>query len=281
MLTDDVRRHCAVVAASARHVRIDPTAEVTPGATSGLDASLHFLEGPPEDVARYVLILDAVNFGSGWFTVLGTDTDALTRSLTGHTRERGAPWTAAELRALDAAAAGAALGLDPAHRLTRLYAEALNHLGVFLADRTALEVAGDTAEGLAERLASGMPYFADRGFFKRAQIAANDLHLAGVVDFGDIHRLTIFADNLVPHVLRIDGVLVYSDELAARVDAGIELVAGGQLECELRACAVHACEGLALRLGVVPAVLDNWLWNRAQRPPYSERPAHVTRTVFY
>ena len=28
-----------------------------------------------------------------------------------------------------------------------------------------------------------MPFFDDRGFYKRAQIAANDLHLAGVVDF--------------------------------------------------------------------------------------------------
>ena len=52
-----------------------------------------------------------------------------------------------------------------------------------------------------------MPFFDDRGFYKRAQIAANDLHLAGVVDFADIDRLTIFADNLVPHVLRLDGVL--------------------------------------------------------------------------
>ena len=42
-------------------------------------------------------------------------------------------------------------------------------------------VLGDSAEDLAERLAAGMPFFDDRGFYKRAQIAANDLHLAGVV----------------------------------------------------------------------------------------------------
>ena len=72
-----------------------------------------------------------------------------------------------------------------------------------------------------------MPFFDDRGFYKRAQIAANDLHLAGVVDFPDIDRLTIFADNLVPHVLRLDGVLRYSDELAAaRSTPGSELPAG-------------------------------------------------------
>ena len=59
-----------------------------------------------------------------------------------------------------------------------------------------------------------MPFFDDRGYYKRAQIAANDLHLAGVVDYPDVDRLTVFADNLVPHVLRLDGVLHYSDELA-------------------------------------------------------------------
>ena len=280
MLTDRVRRHCAEIAAHARHVRIDPDAMVESGGIVGLDESLHFLDGEPADVARYVLILDSINFGSGWFDELSTTTDALTRRLTAHARTNG-PYTAAELRALDAAAVGELLGLDPEHQLMRLYSAALNHLGLFLGDRPLLPFLGDSAETLAERLADGMPFFDDRGFYKRAQIAANDLHMAGVVEFADIDRLTIFADNLVPHVLRMDGVLSYSDELATRVEAGIELAAGGEFERELRACAVHACEGLALRLDIAPAVLDNWLWNRGQLPPYSERPAHITRTVFY
>ena len=42
MLNDRVRRHCAAVAASARHVRIDPGATVEAGGVSGLDPSLHF-----------------------------------------------------------------------------------------------------------------------------------------------------------------------------------------------------------------------------------------------
>ena len=54
-----------------------------------------------------------------------------------------------------------------------------------------------------------MPFFADPGFYKRAQIVPNDLAVAGVADFRDLDRLTIFADNLVPHVLRVDGVLRY------------------------------------------------------------------------
>jgi hypothetical protein len=82
-------------------------------------------------------------------------------------------------------------------------------------------------------------------------------------------------------VLRLDGVLVYAPELAAAVDAGRLLPAGSAMEREIRACAVHACELLADAHGVAPRTLDNWLWNRGERPPYSERPAHRTRTVQY
>ncbi len=271
-LCESVRRHCAAVAASARDVEIDASVEIGAGGVSGLDAQLHYLEGPPEDVARYVLILDAINFGSGWFAALGTDTNALTERLTAYTRARGAPWSEAELRALDPAHVGAALGMDPAHELTRLYAEGLNQLGAWLPHEL-----GTSAEALAESLAA-LPFFADRGFYKRAQIAAHDLHLAGVVAYPDIGELTVFADNLVPHVLRHAGVLRYSGALAELVDSGAELPAGGRQEQEIRACAVHACELIARRLGVAPALLDNWLWNRGLDLP--GRP-HITRTTFY
>jgi hypothetical protein len=76
-------------------------------------------------------------------------------------------------------------------------------------------------------------------------------------------------------------VLVLDDELAARIDRGELLEAGSAMERELRACAVHACELLAQRLGVAPRVLDNWLWNRGCEPAYAARPAHLTRTVYY
>ena len=279
MLTDRVRLHCSDVAAGARHVSIDCDARIAAGGISGLDETLHFLEGAP-DVARYVLILDAINFGSGWFGELGATTDGLTERLTAHARAEG-PWTSDQLRALNVTTVGATLGLPGDHQLTRLYSAALNHLGGFLGHRPMRDILGDSAEDLAERLAAGMPFFDDRGFYKRAQIAANDLHLAGVVSYPDIDRLTIFADNLVPHVLRLDGVLRYSDELAQTIDEGRALTAGGEFERELRGCAVHACERLARELAVPPRLLDNWLWNRGQQPPYSERPAHIARTVYY
>jgi hypothetical protein len=125
-----------------------------------------------------------------------------------------------------------------------------------------------------------MPFFDDRGFYKRAQIVPNDMALTGVATFADLDRLTIFADNLVPHVLRVDGVLHYEPRLAERIDRG-ELLPPGREETEIRACAVHACELIAARLGVPARVLDTWLWNRGQEPRYKALPRHRTRTTAY
>ena len=54
------------------------------------------------------------------------------------------------------------------------------------------------------------------------------LVLAGVASFPDVDGLTVFADNLIPHVLRLDGALVYASELAELVDSGRELPAAGR-----------------------------------------------------
>jgi hypothetical protein len=288
-LLEDVRRECAAIAGRARWVAIDldRLGTVEPGPPPQLDPERHYLEGTPADVAAYLLTLDAINFGSGWFPTLrkrpgcsGYYTVAW--ALADRFRAHG-PWSAAELRALDATEVAAALGQDPDHELMALYAQALRDLGTFLGERGALDVvaaANGSAQRLAEQLAAGMPLFDDRGFYKRAQIVANDLTLAGLATFADIDRLTIFADNLVPHVLRVDGVLRYDPALAARIDAG-DLLAPGDEEHEIRACALHACELIAAELDVPPRTLDTWLWNRGQAPRYKAIPRHRTRCAWY
>jgi hypothetical protein len=161
-----------------------------------------------------------------------------------------------------------------------LYAQALNDLGAWLGDREPLDaVAPGSAEELARSLTE-MPFFDDTGFWKRAQITPNDLALAGIAEYDDLDELTIFADNLVPHVLRVDGVLRYEPELAASIDAG-ELLEPGGAEREIRAAAVHACELIAAQLDVPPRTLDTWLWNRGQEPRYKAIPRHRTRCVWY
>ncbi len=287
-LCDEVRRHCAEVAAGARHVSIDldRIGHVQPAPPPALDPERHYLEGSREDVALYLLCLDAINFGSGWFPTLrkrpgcsGYFTVAW--ALADRFRARG-PWSVEELLALDAPAVATVLGQDPGHELMELYARALRDLGAFLGEDGALGAVA-RAEGSAERLAEllrSMPFFDDRGFYKRAQITPSDLALAGVAEFDDLDRLTIFADNLVPHVLRVDGVLRYEPRLAALIDAEQPLPPG-RAEQEIRACAVHACELIAARLGVAERTLDHWLWERGGEPRYKARPRHRTRTVFY
>jgi hypothetical protein len=71
-LTDDVRASCRSIAEHARHVQIDPDrlAELEPGEPPTLDAERHYLEGATDEVADFMLVLDSVNFGSGWFPTL-------------------------------------------------------------------------------------------------------------------------------------------------------------------------------------------------------------------
>ncbi len=287
-LCDDVRRDCARIAGSARSVAIDVAAVTTlaaaPAAT--LDPAIHYLDGPREAVACYLLTLDSINFGSGWFPILRkrpgcSGYTTVAAMLSDRFRAHG-PWSNDELRALDTRTIATTLGQSPDLELMALYAEALRALGRWLGERSALDVVAEhaSAERLATALASAMPWFDDRGFYKRAQIVPANLALAGVATFDDLDRLTIFADNLVPHVLRCDGVLVYDPRLAAHIDAGRPLRPGPQ-EREIRACAVHACELLSARLGVAPRVLDNWLWNRGQSARYKALPRHRCRCVYY
>jgi hypothetical protein len=300
-LTDHIRASCAAIAADARSVRIDaerleafadqdPPAPIT---DPGLDPVRHYLEGAPEDVALYTLALDTINFGSGWFPTLSKRVDpASGRTVSGyftvawnladHFRIEG-PWNAATLRELRTERLAAVLGQRADHELMSLYAQALRELGRFLGTRATLDVIADadgSAEELAIRLASSLAFYDDRGFYKRAQIVGNDLALAGVAGFHDLDALTIFADNLVPHVLRHEGILVYDDALAATIDAE-QLLPAGPEEREIRACAVHACELLSGRLEVPARVLDMWLWTRGQAPEIKARPRHRTRTVYY
>lgn len=273
----------------ARWVHIDEQGldRLLPGDPPALDPASHFLEGDQEAVAMYVLSLDAVNFGSGWFHGLerrpgGFGYPVVARRLADRFRGEGG-WAPEDLSGLLPAEAADVFGLPAGHELAGLFAQALRELGDFLTDRGAMDVvaaAGGSAEALATDLAGGMPMWRDVGFYKRAQIAASDLVLAGVARFDDLDRLTIFADNLVPHVLRVDGALHVEPTLAAHLDAG-RLLPPGRRERELRASAVVAGERLAHRFRVTERELDGMLWQRGQDRRYEKPPPHRCHTFFY
>jgi Potential Queuosine, Q, salvage protein family len=293
-LPDEVRASCARIAENARSVTIDHAAldALDAGPAPTPDTERHLLDGAPEDVAAYFLTLDTINFGSGWFPTLRKRVDHEGRAVSGYftvawslaDRFRTAgPWTNAELRAMRTEELADTLGQARDHELMALYAQALRDLGRFLGERDALDLVAQSrgsAAALARTLADGMALYDDRGFWKRAQIVPSNLALAGVATFSDLDHLTIFADNLVPHVLRCAGVLQYAPGLANLIDTG-RLLRPGEQEREIRACAVHACELLSARTGLPPRELDVRLWTRGQDPDIKARPRHRCRCVAY
>lgn len=318
-LLDGVREGCAAVAERARFVqvaeeRIPEYAASLPLARARQpehDPKAHYLGHGPDTVA-FFLTLDAVNFGSGYFPHLrkrpGCSGYLTVASCLADRFRADGPLSADALAAVTPTDCTRMLGQDPANEpiaeLMGLFARALNDLGRLLLGRyggsfvALVEAAGSSAEQLVERL-TAMPLFRDVSdyaglrvpFYKRAQLAAADLSVAfGGKGWGrleDLDRLTIFADNLVPHVLRHDGVLVYDAGLAARIDAEELLAAGSAEEVEIRACAVHAVERMvgSLRAAgrdVTAVGLDYLLWTRGQAPAYkADKPRHRTRTVYY
>jgi hypothetical protein len=290
-LCDEVRANAAAVMAKATSVHIDEEAaarvELTEADQPQLDPTRHYLEGSPAEVATYLLTLDTINFGSGWFPTLNKRPNCsgyftVAWGLADRFRAHG-PWSNRELRAMTTAEIADTLGQRHDHELMALYAQALRQLGAFLGERSALDLvqeAGGSAERLAELLAAGMTMYADRGFYKRAQIVPCDLALAGIATFRDLPRLTIFADNLVPHVLRVDGVLRLDPRLEAHI-AAERLLRPGPQERELRAGAVHACVHIARRLGITEQELDNILWTRGGAPEYKAVPRPRCRVVWY
>ncbi len=298
-LPDEIRAACARVAGAARQVRIVDSA--IPAYARTLPA-----ESPPapdlapgasdEQRAAFGLQLNAVNFGSGWFPTLRKPPGLSGfRTVEAGLKARG-PWDAEALAGVDAAAAAATFGgQDPGHELMALFARALRELGAHVRDRhggsfLALARSGDgSAVALAERLAS-LPTWLDVSpydglpvpFFKRAQLAAADLHLQGIAPAADLAALTLFADNLVPHVLRIDGVLEFDPELVARIDRGDLIDHDAPEEVEIRACALHAVELLvAAHEATTATAVDNALWHRGGEPRYKAHPRHRARTTAY
>jgi len=313
-----IRRSCEQVATRARSVRIDADRV----AALGPQLAMVVPDLPRDDPARrpfrdsettlaYVLTLDAINFGSGWFPALRKRPGmsgyfTIATSLEERFAAAG-PWTADQLAALGprecAALLGQDLGNSEVAELMALFARALNDLGRLLLDRYGgrfagpVEAADERAARLVEILAA-MPLYRDVAryedfdvpLYKRAQITAADLAAAfdgrGPGRFEDLDELTLFADNLVPHVLRCEGVLRYAPDLARRIEAGERIAPGSRDEVEIRAVAVHAVEGCAAaarRAGSTVSVhqLDSVLWNRGQRAEIKARPRHRTRTPYY
>ena len=324
-LFDSIRSGAQRVAQAATSVQIDPERLETFALEVGREGSdpiqpdpaHHRFAGEIETLA-YIVTLDAINFGSGWFPLMhkrqGCSGYFTVATALKERFESDGAFSATELRDLDTDDCCALFGQDVTNveifELMAKFATSLNDLGQFLEAGYGgkFEVWAEAGAHSAERLAMSlteMPFFRDVSryvpeadddafdvpLYKRAQLTCADLATAfGGKRFGrldDLDRLTIFADNLVPHVLRCEGVLVYREDLAESIDTGQRIEAGSREEIEIRAVCLHAVEGMvdvlreAGSVGATAQRLDYLLWNRGQAPAIKARPRHRARSVFY
>lgn len=315
---DEIRERCAEVARRARFVTIDDAGlarfadalAAAPWPEDDLDPAHHF-EGDDATLLAFTLLLDAINFGSGWFPLLAKrDGMSGYRTVATACKEQferdGAP-DARQLEGTTPEAMASMLGQDAGApevaELMGLFAQAWRDFGSWLRasyegryDR-AIEAAEESAARLVDALAT-MPLYRDRArygeldvpLYKRAQITVADLARAFPArpwgTFHDLDRLTLFADNLVPHVLRCRGVLAYDEGLLARIERGELLEVGSTEEVEIRAVAVVAVERLVAALGergrpTTAHALDGLLWNAGQAREIKAHPRHRARCTFY
>ena len=316
-LFEFIREACAEVARRARMVKIESSelerfaallSQQRPSPPSLDPAHLAFKD--EATTVAFSLTLNAINFGSGYFPHLKKNGELSGyRTIATALRqrfERAGGFSAAELARATRGECAQLFGQAEdgvAGELMGLFAAAWNELGAWLRSAYGGAFEGPVAEarGSAERLTrllARMPMYRDVAiyqgfrvpFLKRAQITCADLATAlrgrGLGRFDDLAKLTIFADNLVPHTLRMLGVLSYDLLLLQRIERDEDLPSGSEEEIEIRACALHAVELLAAacaRRGyrVAPHKLDLLLWSRGQSPAIKAKPRHRTRCTFY
>ncbi|MGB5746974.1 MAG: queuosine salvage family protein [Desulfobacterales bacterium] len=315
---DRIRTSCRKVAKRASRVKINysripayaASLPVEIVARPQLDPDCHYL-GKKADTVNFLLTLNTINFGSGYFPHLRKRTGmsgyfTMASSLNDAYKIKG-PLSAGKLAEITAEECTVIFDQDPGNKiameLMQHFSTALNDLGRFVRDRfngsfTDLVESTESSAWRLVQLLKMMPCFNDVAsydelevlFYKRAQIIAADLSLAfqgrGWGHFEDLDQMTIFADNLVPHVLRIDGILIYEASLLDRINSGDLIPAGSPEEVEIRACAVHAVELIKNEIAqegevITSPAIDNYLWNRGQQPEYKAEPRHRTRCLFY
>jgi hypothetical protein len=309
---DKIRPACAWVAENAESIRIKK--EEIPDYTrfilskyplvTEMTDDHHYISKNPEETAAYILALDSINFGSGYFHIAkqcgfdleyATIAGGLKRAFENDFMNSPVKWvkvTAGCFSKMLSLPQGVHAQLDA---LLDTFAHHLQETGEHILSEYQGKVLNllETAHHSAPRLASivgGWKGFWDihayKGreipILKRAQIFASDINLA-VGPLKEMDRLTIFADNMVPHVLRCDGILEYAPALSSQIDGGVLLASGSAEEVEIRACAIHAV-GLMKQAaggGVTSVNLDHLLWHRGYEPEIYSRPSHRTLTADY
>ncbi|GAB4820369.1 hypothetical protein N2152v2_007415 [Parachlorella kessleri] len=223
--------------------------------------AVHFIDmSRPELTARYLLVVDSLNFC--FWQDEEFEYENLAGGIKASVLRDSSCLDAARLAEMTSEGLQALVGWKRALPLQEERARLLREVGQGLLQgyegqaSNLIHAAGRSAARLVELVTAAFPGFRDhtiyRGrqvfFYKRAQIFVGDVWGAfqgqGLGCFPDIHCLTMFADYRVPVVLRELGVLQYSEQLASKVDSRQELQPGSTEEVEIRAATVVAVDAL-------------------------------------
>ena len=274
-------------------------------------AEHHYLDHG-EDTLAYFLILDSINFGSGYFPYLKKEEGfsgyfTIANGLKKYFEQFGPP-EASLLEVMNPETCAAMLGGQDVNNphmaeLMFMFSCALQELGRFVNLNYKGRYVGileqaRSAQDVVAKLIQ-MPMFRDIvtygnievPFLKRAQIFLQDVKLAlpnhKLTELEGLDDLTIFADNVVPFVLEAEGILKYHPWLSERIGKE-ELIAYGSCEeIEMRASSIHACDVIARIISdeyrqMSVRELDFHIWNRGQQlKSTSTKKRHRTRCVYY
>ncbi|SEN30139.1 queuosine salvage family protein [Nitrosomonas marina] len=276
------------------------------------DAKIHYFDKSRENLLNYIFILGSVNFGSGFLL------DTPDRS-----KQFGYRTIASRLKEYFennhslSSDRLISLNLDCSNRIFKipqdtedgrqigmLYRSAIAEMGQFIENQyngsfsRAAEEALESTQIFLEKLIN-LNSFGDIAicggqkvyFLKKAQLLIADiiraLNYSPLSHKKLLAKLTIFPDNHLANVLRIENILEYSSELKNKVDNKIELLQGTDEEVELRAATVCAGQDIVQNrkkfgFETNAVEIDWYLWNVAKSSyTYTRKATHKTKTLFY
>jgi hypothetical protein len=262
--------------------------------------------GDEYKLLQFIILLDTLNFGSGysseWKEKVQASGYKTIAAAIKNLLKSNPVITADDLEKVTYQDLAKIFNVPEDFTLLPYFTASWNELGYFLNQQYHGDFVGfieschHSASQLVHLLAKNLYTFRDIAiyktrevpFLKKAQCLTADLFLAfkgiGWGQFDDIRLLTSFADNLVPHVLKTEGILTYSKALEQQITNNIKIPSNSFEEVELRATTVKTVEMMKEMLrqqDVLSIQIDWYLWNLGQSSQYKSLPRHRTHTIYY
>jgi len=156
----------------------------------------------------------------------------------------------------------------------------------------------DDGNGLIDRLVKEFPRFNDVStldgheikFYKLAQLGVwmlyATLHSRGKFRLDDPHKMSAFADYIVPLALRLHGITSYSDKLESAINSHELIPRDSRWEIEIRAHCIYGTAVLTEEINkrrsaekqVIVPQIDARFWTHFHTTNW---PHHLTRTIMY